>query len=109
MAYGSDYEKATTEYRKLAKAALEGDKVAHKEKAQAMLAIRKIEREAARAGTLLSIENRGDRVVAKEQATSSKRSMQEEYVRKFDDKTEQTINGEKTTIAGWHRKRLLGR
>jgi hypothetical protein len=114
MAAQTEYEKAHLAYRALAKAALGGDKQAHADKAKAMNGIRDIEREAAREGTILSAQYAGDRVLVKQEQTSSKRSLQEEYVRKFD--AEKTVNisrpdqpVKEQTLREYHSKRLLGR
>lgn len=118
----SEYEKAQAVYHDLAKRAAGGDHKAHQEKAQAMLEIRKIEREAARAGTILSAthdKNTG-KIATSSKEAPAKRSLQEAYVRKF-----QSQDGEpdpivqiqekaggpmvQTTLAKFHSKRLLGK
>jgi hypothetical protein len=105
----SDYEKAHADYRALVKAAATGDKKAHAEKAQAMNEIRKIERDSARAGTVLSAEYKGERLVVNTTQAESKRSLQEEYVRKFDGEKKVRIDGKETTLRDYHKKRLLGK
>jgi CTP-dependent riboflavin kinase len=110
----SDYEKAHATYRALAKAAQGGDKQAFADKAKAMNDIRAIERDAARAGTVLSATYNGDRIVTQSRSTESKRSLQEEYTRKFDGEVTVMLpdkpGGEpkEQTLRDFHRKRLLG-
>ena len=110
----SEYEKAHATYRALAKAAASGDKQAHADKAKAMNEIRNIEREAARAGTVLSATYApGDKVVVRSERTDGKRSLQEEYVRKFDPEVTVMLpdaaGGEpkEQTLREFHTKRLL--
>ena len=105
----SDYEKAHAKYRELVKAAQNGDRQAHADKAKAMNEIRAIEREAARAGTILSATYNGDKITATSTSAPSKRSLQEEYVRKFDEDKTVTLNGKEQTLREYHSKRLLGR
>jgi CTP-dependent riboflavin kinase len=105
----TEYEKAHAAYRELAKKAASGDQQAKADKAKAMNDIRTIEREAARAGTVLSATYQGEKLVTRSEPTHSKRSLQEEYVRKFDGDTEVFVNGEHTTLQKFHAKRLLGR
>ena len=104
----TEYEKAHAQYRTLAKAALGGDKQAHADKAKVMNDIRSIERESARAGTVLSAKYAGDRVVVNEKKVASKRSLQEEYIRKFDSEKTVNLNGKEQTLQEYHTKRLLG-
>lgn len=114
----SEYEKAHAKYRELAKAATGGDAQAHKDKAKAMQEIRAIEREAARAGTVLNAKYQGDKLVVKTEQADSRRSLQEEYVRKFDDKKKVMLpvdprepEGERRaqTLREFHRRRLLSK
>lgn len=112
----SEYETAHAKYRELAKKAANGDKQAMTDKAKAMNDIRGIEREAARAGTILSAAyTAGDKVVVSSQQTDSKRSLQEEYVRKFDAEVTALLpekpGGEpkEQTLRDFHRRRLLGK
>ncbi len=112
----TEYIKAHQTYRALVKAAAGGDPVAKADKARAMNDIRNIEREAARAGTILSATYApGDKVNVQTTQTHAKRSLQEEYVRKFDDKTTVMIadkpgsEPKEQTLQEFHRKRLLGR
>lgn len=105
----TEYEKAHAAYRELAKKASNGDAQAKADKVKAMNDIRAIERDAARAGTILSATYQGEKLVTHSTNTHSKRSLQEEYVRKFDGDTEVVVNGETTTLQKFHAKRLLGR
>lgn len=111
----TEYETAHKKYRDLVKAAAAGDATAKNDKAKAMNEIRNIEREAARAGTILSAVYRGEKVETRAEQASSKRSLQEEYVRKFDEKVTVSIpdkageEPKEQTLREFHRKRLLGK
>lgn len=114
----TEYEKAHTKYRELAKAAAAGSSEAKAEKARVMNDIRTIEREAARAGTRLNAVYRGDRVEVQQTEGRSKRSLQEEYVGKFaskDGQPEPEVKGLEwqdkpvKTLKEYHSKRLLGK
>ena len=92
-----------------------GDPKARGDKAKAMQEVIAIEREAAKAGTILSATYRGDKVVVDTKHTESKRSLQEEYVRSFDGEVTvqlaDSAGGEpkEQTLREFHRKRLLGK
>lgn len=116
----SDYLKAQERYQALAKAAANGDQQAFKDKAKAMNEIRGIEREAARAGTVLSARRVGDKIVVDQQEGRSKRSQQEEYIDKFDGEVTAMLPDlssgggdpkkrelKEQTLREYHRKRLL--
>jgi hypothetical protein len=105
----SEYEKAHETYRALVKAAQSGNAQAFKDKAKAMNEIRGIEREAARAGTVLNATYSGDKVKVDTTDVPSKRSLQEEYVRKFDPQVTVEIGGKEQTLQQYHSKRLLGK
>lgn len=112
----TEYIKAHQKYRALVKAAAGGDAVARADKSKAMNEIRAIEREAARAGTILSATYApGDKVDVQTRQTDSKRSLQEEYVRKFDGDTVVSVperpgqEAKEQTLREFHRKRLLWR
>jgi hypothetical protein len=110
----TEYEKAHAAYREAAKAAAAGDAKAKSAKADIMNDIRKIERDSARAGTVLSAYYRGEKLQVREERTESKQSLQEEYVRKFKPKDgspppKVMIDGKETTLVEHHRKRLLGK
>lgn len=106
----TDYEKAQAKYRELQQksAANPSDKALREDKVKASLEVRQIEREAARSGTHLI----GGRQVAQGR---SKRSLQEEYVGKFDNETPVELPekaGEPprvTTLQKHHSKRLFGK
>lgn len=104
----TEYEKAHTTYRELAKKAVAGDKQAHADKARAMNEIRAIEREAARSGEVLTATYKGDRVAVDVKRGDTKRSLQEEYVRKYDNDAVVTLGGKEQTLQQFHRQRLLG-
>lgn len=95
------YVKGMDKYRDLAAKARAGDKTAFEDKAKAMADVRAIERESNRNGLVLS----GGQVVG---TAPTKRSMQEEYVRKFSD-APVMLNGKETTLREYHSKRLLGK
>jgi hypothetical protein len=103
------YEQAHTKYRDLAKRAANGDAGAKADKAKVMQEIRGIEREAARAGTTLKAVYTGDKVQISAETGRSKRSMQEEYVYKFDGEKAVQIGGKEQTLQEYHRDRLLRR
>lgn len=111
----SEYETAHAKYRELARASANGDQKAKADKAKVMNDIRGIEREAARGGTVLSATYAPDKVVVRSQPTHSKRSLQEEYVRKFDGETVVEIADKagseprEQTLQEYHRRRLLGK
>jgi len=110
----TDYEKAHAAYREAAKAAAAGDAKAKSAKADIMNDIRRIERESARAGTLLNAVYKKDKIEVNSTLTETKQSLQEEYVRKFKPKDgspppKVMINGKETTLVDHHRKRLLGK
>lgn len=104
----SEYEKAHYAYRELVKKTLAGDGQAKADKVKAMNDIRSIEREAARAGQILSANYKGERVSVSTRETESKRSLQEAYCRKFDADKTVMIGGKEQTLREYHRKRLLG-
>lgn len=112
----AEYVKAHQTYRDLAAKAKAGDKQAHADKAKAMEDIRNIERAAARDGTILSATYEpGNKVKVQTRKAPTKRSLQEEYVRKFD--SEKTVMvadraGEQPreqTLQEFHSRRLLWR
>jgi len=105
----SDYENVHAEYRKLAKAAAGGDTEALKQKAGVMQHIRQIERESARAGTVLNAVYEKDRIKVDKTQVRSKRSMQEEYIGKFDGEKQVVVddNTGPETLQNFHRRRLI--
>lgn len=110
----TEYEKAHAAYREAAKAAAAGDPKAKSAKADIVNGIRQIERDAARAGTVLSGYYKGEKFNVREEQAESKRSLQEEYIRKFKPKDGSAppkviIDGKETTLVEHHRKRLLGK
>jgi len=104
----TEYEQAHENYRKLVKAAAGGDKKAFEEKAKAMGAIREIERNSARAGTILSATYKGEKIETSKEQTESKKSLQEEYCRRFDDKVKVQISEDvpAVTLRQHHKQRL---
>jgi hypothetical protein len=88
-------------------------KAAFADKARIMGDIRQAERESARAGTVLNPVHRGGRVEVESTPTHSKRSLAEEYVRKFDDKIPVEVENRRTgetfrgTLQEYHARRLL--
>lgn len=105
------YEKAVQAYR----AGQRGGEATRGDKVKASLEMRQIEREAARAGKVLHVTNQGDRVVVHAKEVPTKRELQGEYVRKFDDeikvKLADRVGDEprEQTLREFHRKRLLGK
>lgn len=83
-----------------------GDK---SDKAKIANEIRQMERESARSGVVLSAVYRGDKVIVETRDAPSKRSLQEEYCRKFDGEKQVEINGKPTTLRKYHEDRLLRR
>lgn len=77
--------------------------------------IRSIERDAARDGTVLSAVYRPDKVEVRSKQTHKKRSLQEEYVRKFDAEVTVMLPDEpggearEQTLQEYHSRRLLGK
>jgi hypothetical protein len=105
----SDYEKAHAKYRELATKAMQGDAQAHKDKAAAMQEVRNIERQSARSGVVLSLVRTGAGFQEQRKEVDTKRELQEQYVRKFDDKNVVKIDGKETTLRAWNSKRVLGK
>jgi hypothetical protein len=105
----TEYETAHAKYRELVKKAAGGDAVAMADKAKAMNVIRDIEREAARAGTILSAIYKPDKIVTESKSVDTKKSLQEEYIRNFDKETTVQIGGKEQTLREYHSKRLLGK
>lgn len=106
------YQKAHEKYRALAKAAMGKDVAADAakiDKAKAMNEIRNIERQSARDGKVLNAVYKGDQVIVETTDAPTKRSLQEEYVRKFDDNKRVVIDGKEQSLREFHSKRLLGR
>lgn len=103
--YDQTYQKAHQKYREAVKS---GSRPAdgQSDKARAMNEVVAIEREAAREGINLSAAYRGDQVVVSHTEGDTKKSLQQEYVRKFDNEVETKIDGKEQTLRDWHRKRL---
>jgi L-lactate utilization protein LutC len=95
----STYEKAYSAYAELAAKAAEGDPAARKDKVKAMAEVRGLERQAAREGVILS----GGKKLGE---ARSKRSLQEEYINKFDNERPVKISEKETTMRAWHKQRL---
>lgn len=94
------YEAANKRYAEALAKSKTGDAVAFADKAKIVGEIRQMERDAAKQGTI--IEN-GKHLGE----TETKRSLQEQYVRKFDNERPVNINGKETTMQAYHRDRLL--
>lgn len=103
------YEKAHAAYRGFQASGARADKV------KASNEIRQIEREAARAGKVLSATYHGDRVAVSAKDAPPKRELQGEYVRRFDDSIKVKLAdkaGEEPreqTLREFHKRRLLGK
>lgn len=89
--------------------AREGDKVARKDKEKIMSEIRNTERQLAREGKPVSVSADGDSVRITLGECDTKRSLQEEYVRRFDAATPVRINNREQTLREYHRRRLFGK
>ena len=109
MSYQKSHLQAHLQYRELAKKAANGDAAAKAEKAKVMNEIRSIEREAARAGTTLNAVYKGDKIEVTAEEGRSKRSMQDEYIHKFDGEKKVMVDGKEQTLQEHHRRRLLGK
>lgn len=112
--YSKAFEAANRKYQDIVEKTRTGAPVPAGDKAKAKLEVRNIERQAAREGVILSAENRGGGFVVSTQDAPSKRSLQEQYVRGFDDKSQVMLPGrngqpEPTTLRDYHAKRLLGK
>jgi hypothetical protein len=105
----ASYQQLHEQYNSLLAKSREGDKAAFKAKAEVMNEIRNVERESARAGKVISYAHdpKTGKGAVIEKRTTSKRSLQEEYIRKFDDKKVVKIDGKETTLQDWHRSRLI--
>lgn len=105
---------AYAKYNELNGKSKAGDKAAQAEKPKLMNEIRNIERQSARDGVVTNPVTRRDATVIETKNTSSRRSLQEEYVRRFDDKVQVKIDQRGAapftgTLREFHSKRLLGR
>lgn len=96
-----EYEAAHNAYRKLADAAAKGDVKAKEDKLQAFQTVRAMEREAAKGGVVL----RDGKIVGT--GIPTKKSLQEEYIRKLDGEKQVEIDGKETTVRQ-HAKERLG-
>lgn len=133
----AEYEKAWNRYRELADRAAKGDQQAKREKARVREETHAMEREAAKAGRILSpIVGRDGKVKADVRETDTKRDLQSEYVRRFDnskpvvissgrpeeqpivtdpngkpavDEHGQAMRGKVQTLRQYHAKRVLGK
>jgi CTP-dependent riboflavin kinase len=110
----SEYKKAWQTFKALDAKSAGGDKEAQREKIKVMQDIQSIERQAAKEGTILSATINGEQVTVQTKDAPTKRSLQEEYCRKFDDeslvKVGNATDGEEvTTLRKYHQKRLLGK
>lgn len=108
-------QKLYEEYNGLLAKSKTGDKAAFTLKAEKMNEIRQVEREESRAGRFHNPLIRQGKLVIVTTETSSRRSLQEEYVRRFDDKVPVKIDRRDGrdpfvgTLQQFHRDRLLKR
>lgn len=113
MGLTQQYQDLHSKYAALAKKSADGDLTARKEKAKVFQDVRSMEREAARDGYVLAGGKDQTKAATGREQVATKRSLQEEYVRKFESPDgkdpEVVLNGEKITLARHHRKRLLGK
>lgn len=111
----AEYKKAHERYRQAAALHVRGQGLDGKplegrsDKAKIMGEIRQMERESARDGKVLSAVYKGDQVVVNSKEISTKRSLQEEYIRKFDEEKTAMLNGKEQTLREYHAGRLLKR
>lgn len=107
MAVEADYAKLVEKKQQLDKLSRAGNAEAKAEKARIGEDIRNIEREQNRAGKPISATMRGDKAVVTVGDAPSKRSLQEEYCRKFDAEKVVNIGGREQTLRQYHERRLL--
>jgi hypothetical protein len=110
----AEYKKAHEAYLKAAEAARGGDKDAFKAKAKIVNEIRQMERLANREGRPLNAVYRDANTVEVQVGNApTKRSLQEEYVRKFENRGAGgeepivSVGGKNQKLSEYHRKRLL--
>lgn len=104
------YQTLRQKYHDTAEASRNGNKQAFVDKAKLMSDVRAMERDAAREGTILiPTRDTAGKVQVKTSSAPSKRSLQEEYVRKFDDKKQVKIGDRVTNLREYHSERLLGK
>ena len=106
----AEYKKAHEAYRKLAEAVSGGNTDAKKDKIKAMNEIRSIERQSARSGEVLNAryEANGSITIEKTPAPT-KRSLQEEHLRRYDNDAKVFVGGKEQTLREYHTERLRGR
>jgi len=106
----AEYKKAHESYRKLAEAVSSGNTDAKKDKIKAMNEIRSIERQSARSGEVLNAryEANGSITIEKTPAPT-KRSLQEEHLRRYDNDAKVFVGGKEQTLREYHTERLRGR
>lgn len=107
-----EYKKEWAAYDEAAKKSAGGDKQARSDKARIRETIRRMEREDARDGRIVTpVRNRGG-VAVEVDDVDNKRSLQEEYCRKFDKDVTVMIPDKpgsppkEQTLREFHRKRL---
>jgi len=109
-----EYTKAYESYNAAVAKSKGGDQGAKAEKVTIMADIRAMERQSAREGTVLNPVMQGKNIAVQVAKTSSRRSLQEEYTRKFNERTPvkiQTRDGTEFTgtLREYHTGRLLNR
>ena len=109
-----EYAKAYESYNAAVAKSKAGDQGAKAEKATIMADIRNMERQSARNGTVLNPIAQGKNIAVQVTETSSRRSLQEEYTRKFSAETPvkiKTRDGAEFTgtLREYHANRLLRR
>lgn len=137
MSYDGKLQKAWENYRRLADRAVAGDRQAHQDKARAREEARQIEREAARAGEIVTpLVDKAGKVTVKTREVPSKRDRQIAYIDRFDntkiaaigtgpeadqpivrdpqgnpslDANGNVMRGTPQTLKQYHSKRLLGK
>ena len=109
-----EYTEAYGRYAGLVEKSKRGDAAAREEKAKVAADLRAMERQANREGRVLTPVNRGGNRIAVETTDApTRRSLQEEYVRRFKDvpvKFKRRDGREfEGSLRDYHRERLMGR
>lgn len=106
-----EYQKLQGDYQAALAKSKAGDPAARTEKAKIAGELRQAEREAARSGTVLNPVIRGGKLIVQETPAPTRRSLQEEYTRSYDDNVQVKIDRKEAepfvgTLRQFHRKRL---
>ena len=111
MSLKEKFKRGWDQYEAMKAKTAAGDRGAMADKAKLRVELKQMQREAARDGIIL--EPDADKhgrytgsVTAEE--TDTKRSLQQEYVRKFDGEKTVNVGGKEQTLRQYHKDRLLG-